>query len=212
MITTAKWYSGTLGAQSFQHLSYRWGKTPKKLTQETCPDQGSNPGPLRDKRACSLPPAPQRWTKLLYMSWKFYRKILNVLLQNLLRMEHFEIFILKLVHRCGASGSMRACHAAAPGSIPGRDRFPGWGFFGVFPHLSDKCQVTLGPQGPRISFGLRNHHSIFALLGWLSVWLVCIVFHVSAVSVVAPALGWSLIREGPPCPCVVKKVSMWSIV
>ena len=29
------------------------------------------------------------------------------------------------VHRCGASGSMRACHAAGPGSIPGRDRFPG---------------------------------------------------------------------------------------
>ena len=29
------------------------------------------------------------------------------------------------VHRCGTSGSMRACHAAGPGSIPGRDRFPG---------------------------------------------------------------------------------------
>ena len=39
------------------------------------------------------------------------------------------------VHRCGPGGSMRACHAAGPGSIPGRDRFPGWGFFGVFPHL-----------------------------------------------------------------------------
>ena len=36
------------------------------------------------------------------------------------------------VHRCGESGSMRACHAVGPGSIPGRDRFPGWGFFGVF--------------------------------------------------------------------------------
>ena len=29
------------------------------------------------------------------------------------------------VHRCGASGSMRACHTAGPGSIPGRDKFPG---------------------------------------------------------------------------------------
>ena len=38
------------------------------------------------------------------------------------------------VHCCGASGSMRACHAAGPGSIPGRDKFPGWGYFGVFPH------------------------------------------------------------------------------
>ena len=46
------------------------------------------------------------------------------------------IFIFKLhklhlncVHRCGANGSMRACHAVGPGSIPGRVRFPGWGFF-----------------------------------------------------------------------------------
>ena len=28
-------------------------KPRKNLTQETCPDRGSNPGPLRDKRACS---------------------------------------------------------------------------------------------------------------------------------------------------------------
>ena len=27
-------------------------KPRKNLTQETCPDGGSNPGPLRDKRAC----------------------------------------------------------------------------------------------------------------------------------------------------------------
>ena len=27
-------------------------KPRKNLTQETCPDWGSNPGPLRDKRAC----------------------------------------------------------------------------------------------------------------------------------------------------------------
>ena len=27
-------------------------KTRKNLTQKTCPDRGSNPGPLRDKRAC----------------------------------------------------------------------------------------------------------------------------------------------------------------
>ena len=43
--------------------------------------------------------------------------------------------VYRLVHRCGPAGSMRACHAAGPGSIPGRDKFPGWGFFGVFPHL-----------------------------------------------------------------------------
>ena len=27
-------------------------KLQKNLTQETCPDRGSNPGRLRDKRAC----------------------------------------------------------------------------------------------------------------------------------------------------------------
>ena len=27
-------------------------KSRKTLTQETCPDRGSNAGPLRDKRAC----------------------------------------------------------------------------------------------------------------------------------------------------------------
>ena len=30
-----------------------------------------------------------------------------------------------LVDRCGPGGSMRACHEAGPGSIPGRDKFPG---------------------------------------------------------------------------------------
>ena len=27
-------------------------KPRKNLAQETCPDRGSNPGPLRDRRAC----------------------------------------------------------------------------------------------------------------------------------------------------------------
>ena len=27
-------------------------KPQKNLTQETCPDRGSNPGPLHDRRAC----------------------------------------------------------------------------------------------------------------------------------------------------------------
>ena len=31
----------------------------------------------------------------------------------------------KKAHRCGPGGSMLACHAAGPGSIPGRDKFPG---------------------------------------------------------------------------------------
>ena len=32
---------------------------------------------------------------------------------------------LTLGHRCGSCGIMRPCHAAGPGSIPGRDKFPG---------------------------------------------------------------------------------------
>ena len=50
---------------------------------------------------------------------------------------------------------MPACHAAGLGSIPGRDKFPG-----VFTHLYDKCQETLGPQGPRILFCRHNRTHI----------------------------------------------------
>ena len=35
------------------------------------------------------------------------------------------MMMMYIVHRCGASGSMCACHAAGSGSIPGRVKFPG---------------------------------------------------------------------------------------
>ena len=76
-----------------------------------------------------------------------------------------------------------------------------WGFSSPVRQMSGTFRP---PKVPRLSFDRRNHHFIFALLGWLSVCLVFIVFHVCAVSEVAPAFGWSLIRGGPPCPCVVK--------
>ena len=38
-------------------------------------------------------------------------------------------YILNCVHPSGTGASMRACHAAGPGSILGRVKFPGWGFF-----------------------------------------------------------------------------------
>ena len=60
---------------------------------------------------------------------------------------------------------MRACHAAGPGSIPGRDKFPGWGIFEVFPHLQDKCQEALGSQAPRISFGRHHLHQSSLITG-----------------------------------------------
>ena len=44
---------GELGAESFLTFVLEARKTPgKNPTQETCPNQGSNPGPLRDRRAC----------------------------------------------------------------------------------------------------------------------------------------------------------------
>ena len=103
----------------------------------------------------------------------------------------------------------RRLHARLPSSGPGFD-LRSWQVSWVrfFRGFSSPVtwQETLASQGSRISFGRRHHDSIFALLGWLSVCLVCIVFHVCAVSEVAPALGWSLIRGGPPCPCGQKSI------
>ena len=44
---------GDLGGLKFPDICLTGEEKPrKKLTQETCPDRGSKPGPLRDKRAC----------------------------------------------------------------------------------------------------------------------------------------------------------------
>ena len=43
---------GPCGPKVSRHLSYRWGKTPRKPHPGNRPDRGSNSGPLRDKRAC----------------------------------------------------------------------------------------------------------------------------------------------------------------
>ena len=43
---------GPWGPKASWHLSNRWGKTPKNLTQEICPKRGSNLRQLRDKCAC----------------------------------------------------------------------------------------------------------------------------------------------------------------
>ena len=42
----------------------------------------------------------------------------------------FNYKILQIVHRCGTGGSMRACHAAGPGSIPIGTGFLGEVFLG----------------------------------------------------------------------------------
>ena len=44
---------GDLGGLKLPDISLTGEEKPRKyLTQETCPDRGSNPGPLRDRRAC----------------------------------------------------------------------------------------------------------------------------------------------------------------
>ena len=44
---------GDLGGLKFPDICLTGEEKPRKtLIQETCPDRGSNPGPLRDKRAC----------------------------------------------------------------------------------------------------------------------------------------------------------------
>ena len=44
---------GDLGGLKFPDICLTGEEKPRKNhTQETCPDRGSNPGPLRDKRAC----------------------------------------------------------------------------------------------------------------------------------------------------------------
>ena len=101
---------------------------------------------------------------------------------------------------------MRACLAAGPGSIPGRDKFPVWGFSGFF--LTYKKNIRFFTPTVPEYLDLHNHPFMFALLVSMDAWMLCIVFHVRVVSEVASALSWSLMRGGHPCPCVVRKVCM----
>ena len=44
---------GDLGGLKLPDICLTGEEKPRKnLTQDTCPDRGSNPGPLRDRRAC----------------------------------------------------------------------------------------------------------------------------------------------------------------
>ena len=100
---------------------------------------------------------------------------------------------------------MRACHAAGPGSITARDKFPGRGYFGVFPHVRQMSGSFRPPWIPEYHLVIIIILIISALLEWMSKW-ICVVFNVCVVSEVAMALSWSFIRVGPLCPCVVKKM------
>ena len=93
------------------------------------------------------------WTHIGWVWWMFQHLPLPACKKSVTAM----VWLLALswrqgsvppsVVRCGTSGSMRACHAAGPGSIPGRDKFPGWGFFGGFSPVR-QMSGSFRPQGP----------------------------------------------------------------
>ena len=78
----------------------------------------------------------------LRISWIMVKWMLVMKMQSIISLDDWgKLWTppVRLVHRCGPGCSMRACHAAGTGSIPGRDRFPGWCFSGFF--LSCKTNV-----------------------------------------------------------------------
>ena len=53
MMITTEMILGDLGGLKFPDICLTGEEKPRKnLTEETCPDRGSNPGLLREKRAC----------------------------------------------------------------------------------------------------------------------------------------------------------------
>ena len=57
------------------------------------------------------------------------------------------------------------CSRSGLGFDPRSGKVPWVRFFGVFPHLSDKCQEAFGPQGLRISFGRHYHYQSSFITG-----------------------------------------------
>ena len=67
MITAAKWYSGTLGGLNFPVFCPTVEEKPRKnLTQETFPDRGSNPGPLRESAHATTCSTAVDWLQLTH--------------------------------------------------------------------------------------------------------------------------------------------------
>ena len=55
------------------------------------------------------------------------------------------------VFKSTAVEQVRVCQAAGPGSIPGRDKFPGWRFFGVFSSpVRQMSESFRPPRSPNI--------------------------------------------------------------
>ena len=71
-----------------------------------------------------------------------------------------KFIFFELCHYCIGS-SMRTCHAAGPGSIPGRDKFPVWGFFRGFSSPLRQMSRNFRPRRSPDIIGQHNHKKSF---------------------------------------------------
>ena len=107
-------------------------------------------------------------------------------------------------------------HALQTRSPPGVRSPVETNFLGeVFPRLFLTCKTNVRKvyahkvTAYHVAVIIILSYSPCTLLEWMGEWILRIVFHVRVVSEVAPALSWSLIRGGPPHPCMIKQVSCY---
>ena len=140
---------GDLGGLKLPNICLTCEEKPRKnLTQETCPDRGSNPGPLCDRRACYRLAHSSGWTSSKFttgVKYQFHQGIWwDQRSENPSNTSPPYIYRIHIVvHRCGASGSMRACHAAGP---------VGTSFLGeVFSGFFLTCKTNVGKlKAPKV--------------------------------------------------------------
>ena len=82
---------GPCGPNASYHLSYKRGKPRKNLTPETCPDRGSNPGPLRDRRAYYH--LLHSGLRNFHINWHNVMIFLMCVLENIESLQHFSLIV-----------------------------------------------------------------------------------------------------------------------
>ena len=100
---------GSAGPKASWQLSYRWGKPPKKPHPGNLSRPGNEPGPAAwhaHATACSTA-----------VDSYLINKGPSNLLSRVFVISWLSRNLMDDVHRCGAGGSMHACHAAGPGSV-----------------------------------------------------------------------------------------------
>ena len=174
-------------------------KPRKNLSQETCPDRESNPGPLRDRRACyhlthavdetslrrygsklvyhitlyfifTLLTVTCKYSILTQLTYHFtsYNSCSNwrppTSKQAWHRRTRFYRTLTNIVHHCGTSSSMRACHAAGLGSIPVGTSFLGEVFSGFFLTCKTNVRKLWAHKVPEyhLAIIIIHHHFITA--------------------------------------------------